>query len=134
VQCGLRGCACCGQVFEVLCLSIGGRGVLFVFGFGVLITYDTLGVAAWLGWMRRDISDDIRAFASRYEKTQIVKRHNVSNYEKTYCVLPEISAVCCVPDMRRPLENNSISWLVILTSYAVMFELRWRMFLLYMRM
>ena len=35
----------------------------FVFGF--LVTYDTLDVAAWLGWMRRDISDDTRAFASK---------------------------------------------------------------------
>ena len=87
----------------------------------------------WDGWEE--------TYQMTYERSrQDMKRHRLwkditcQTMKETYCVLPEISAVCCVPDMRRPLENNSISWLVILTSYAVMFELRWRMFLLYMRM
>jgi hypothetical protein len=54
-----------------------GKGEFFFvccgFVFGVLIIYDTLGVAEWLGWMRRDVLDDTRAFASKYEKTYCVK-------------------------------------------------------------
>lgn len=66
-------------MFEVLCLRVDEgnwflSGVVLVFGV-LIITYDTLGVAEWSGWMRRDISDDTKDFAL--------------NYEKTYCTLPE---------------------------------------------
>lgn len=42
-------------------LMRGGFGRLLFFVSGVLITYDTLGVAEWMGWTRREISDDTRS-------------------------------------------------------------------------
>jgi hypothetical protein len=35
--------------------------------YGVLITYDTLGVDEWLGWMRRDRLDNTKDFESNEE-------------------------------------------------------------------
>lgn len=70
--------ACCGQVFEVLCLRVDGWRDFFLvwccFGFWCFdyyIWYPGRGLTECFEWMARNILDDTKDFRSDYENTAL---------------------------------------------------------------